>query len=528
MTNSVAKLPLTRLDVLVLALVALIGLLNVPLPFTWDQALFTLGAKALSHGAVLYRDYWDTKQPGIFLFYLAGGRLFGFNEVGIHLFELLWQLAFAVTLIVTLRKYFDNRAVVSLMPLLAVGFYYAVADDAKITQLEAVVGFPIFLTLWGTLPRDEQAPPDPGRFFFSGLMGGIVLVFKLMFAPIIAAFWFAAFMDALTRRRATFGQAVLRMALPVALGAAIPLGLLVLYFRMHGAWDLAWWTWVRFPLRAVADTSAFRLSALVSGLAWFVFRFAPLMAVALVGTVASLEGRRGLMTVQIVNWFVLSFVVILSQRTSWWPYQYLLLIAPLGILASRGLDFLWGLATPLKAQLGVNRLRVYGLIALALLAGSAIGAQGLKTLMLARDRFALQPAQRLHFQSAIATQMPYELVQAEDAFLQQPDSRPGPIYSIANPLFDLFSGREMASGHNAAILIRVMTREEWQKIVDDLRARPPAYIFVEKQLLPILYEKPDRSGPFLELLASSYPLWRHTDRGWWYVRADSTQQGGGR
>jgi hypothetical protein len=522
LTNSAAKPLLTRLDVLVLALVAFIGLLNLPLPFTWDQALFTLGAKAISHGAVLYRDYWDTKQPGIFLFYLIGGRLFGFHEVGIHLFEMLWLLAFSVTLIITLRDYFESRALVSLVPLLAVGLYYAVADDAKMTQVEAIVGFPIYLTLWATLPRDEHAPPDPGRFLFSGFMGGIVLVFKLLFAPIVAAFWVAAFLDAWTRRRATFGQCLLRIKLPIALGMAIPLVLVVVYFKMHGAWDLAWWTWVRFPLRAVAETGAFRLSALVAGLSWFVFRFAPLMAVAFVGTIASLGGRRGLLTVQLVNWFVLSLVVILSQRTSWWPYQYLLLIAPVGVLAARGLDFLWGQAAPLKPQVGVKRLRTYGLIVLALLVGSAIGAQGLKTLMLARDRFALRPAQRLHFQSAIATQMPYTLVQDEVAFLHQPGSRPGPIYSIANPLFDLFADRETSSGQNAAILTRILIREEWQRIVDELRARPPAYIFIEKQLLPIMHEKPDRSAPFFELLDSSYSLWRHTDRGWWYVRADST------
>jgi len=46
-------------------------------------------------------------------------------------------------------------------------------------------------------------------------------------------------------------------------------------------------------------------------------------------------------------------------------------------------------------------------------------------------------------------------------------------------------------------------------------------------LLPIMHEKPDRSAPFFELLASSYPLWRHTNRGWWYARGDSAQPGGG-
>ena len=52
---------------------------------------------------MLYRDFWDVKQPGIYLFYLVGGSVLGYSEVALHLFELAYQLAFAVVLIVTLR-----------------------------------------------------------------------------------------------------------------------------------------------------------------------------------------------------------------------------------------------------------------------------------------------------------------------------------------------------------------------------------------------------------------------------------------
>jgi hypothetical protein len=508
---------LTRLDLLVLALVALLGLANLPIPFTWDQSIFVLGAKAMSHGAVLYRDFWDTKQPGVFLFYLAGGRLFGFTEVGVHLFELVWQLAFAVAILVTLRRHFEHRAFASLAALFAVGLYYAVANDAKLTQVEALVGFPILLALWAALPDDEHTPPHPGRYLFSGLMGAVVLVFKLMFAPIVGAFWVIALVDALARRRATFGQAAVRMVLPVAVGVVVPLALVWGYFTAHGTWEFVWWTWTKFPLQVVTQAKGFRLDALVEGLSWFVFRFGPLVAVGLVGAVASFDMPRRARTTALVAWLALGAGIILSQRVSWWPYQYLLLVAPTGILAARGIDFVWTLVVRGAGQPGV-RLRACGIAVIALLVSGAIGAQGLKTFALARTRFALDPAHRERFQSLVATQMPYALVRREMAFLSQPGSLPGSIYVIGNPLFSYFSGREDAGTRNAAILTHYVSAAEWDGMTRRLAERRPAYIFIEKQMLPILEEHRDRVAPFFALLAERYVLLKQTDRGSWFVR----------
>src|SRR4249919_2061776 len=91
----------------VLGVIALLGILAAPLPFTGDQALFASGARQLARGGVLYRDFWDVKQPGIYLWYLGGGALFGYSEVALHLVEVAYQLAFAVVLIVTLRGRFS-------------------------------------------------------------------------------------------------------------------------------------------------------------------------------------------------------------------------------------------------------------------------------------------------------------------------------------------------------------------------------------------------------------------------------------
>src|SRR5215212_5376856 len=91
---------------LVLFLIGLLGWLNLNQIFNGDQALFTVYAAEINQGALLYRDVWDIKQPGIFIFYLVGGRLFGFNESGIHLFELIYWLVFSVVVQSTLKNCF--------------------------------------------------------------------------------------------------------------------------------------------------------------------------------------------------------------------------------------------------------------------------------------------------------------------------------------------------------------------------------------------------------------------------------------
>jgi hypothetical protein len=507
----------TPLDLGALLALAVLALLNLAMPFTWDQALFALGAKSVAHGGVLYRDYWDTKQPGVFVFYALGGRLFGFHEVGVHAFEMLWQLAFGFAAIQVLRRAVTHRAIASLAPLLAVGLYYAVSDDVKLTQVEALVGLPLLLTLWVALPADDGRPAGAPRFLLSGVLGGVVLLFKLMFAPLVAGLWLVLAVDAMRRARATPMRILLGMALPAALGLALPLAGTVAYFRAEGAWTQAWSTWIDFPLRVARGSHGFRLGNLVEGVSWYAFRFAPVLAVGALGLFTARDGTRRVVAWASAAWFALGLLVILSQRMSWWPYQYLLLIAPAGLLATLGVDAIWSRAASLAAP-ATARVRLAAWLLGALALSGAFGAQGLKVLQLARARFAVDARHRVAFQSAVATQMPYALVRDEVAFLSRPDAASGSVYFLANPLFEFFAGRETACGHNAAILTRFISADEWTLIAGALAERAPAYVFIEKQLVPIVDECRPRSAPFLDLLAARYHVLRRTDRGTWYAK----------
>src|SRR6266542_5233542 len=87
------------LDAAVIAIVVYLGIIHLSYPFHGDQALFMVAAKKMTAGGVLYKDFWDIKQPGIFIFFYLAGSIFGFTEVGIHFFELIYWLVFSIFLI---------------------------------------------------------------------------------------------------------------------------------------------------------------------------------------------------------------------------------------------------------------------------------------------------------------------------------------------------------------------------------------------------------------------------------------------
>ncbi len=146
--NFVEKYWFYGLSILVLIIIVILGVLSLRDGFSGDQALFLIYSKAINNGAVLYRDVWDIKQPGIFVFYLIGGKIFGFNEVGIHLFELIYWLGLSLIMIFGLKSYFQNSLFAVLTPLFTIGIYYSVSGGLHWTQAEALVCFPLFMSLY--------------------------------------------------------------------------------------------------------------------------------------------------------------------------------------------------------------------------------------------------------------------------------------------------------------------------------------------------------------------------------------------
>jgi hypothetical protein len=506
--KSCKPLGLDWLDLAALGIIVLIGLIHLPYPFGGDQALFTIGALKISNGAVLYRDFWDLKQPGLYGFYLLAGTLFGFDEVGIHTFELLYMAIFSLVLMKTLRGYYANPSVAALVPLLTVGIYYGVSGQWHLTQLEALVGFPMFLSLWYGTGLFYPGWRGSLRFFLSGVMGGIVLLFKFMFLPIVAAFWLATLIDATLCKREAFFSTLIRISVPVVLGMAAPLLIVLGYFASNNTVGLLYWTFFEYPAQLMRDPPY--TNPVINGLRWLVSQFTPLLVLGFVGAFISLTNPRDrLLTLNFLLWSVVGLVVILLQRFSRWEYHYLLLFVPLGILSVKALDILWEQMKAFGPRVNSWGSRMAVIVGLVLLFSPVLNSLAKKSLDLARHGFALTREQRLQYHRSSSSA--YLEALAEVRFLSEPGSLPGDIYIFGDPTYYLLSGRHQA------IALNGWGPELWlpsqsMRLTAQLSQACPPYIF--NGMGNLISERSPGTARFIE---DNYRALRTSKQGVWYV-----------
>jgi hypothetical protein len=515
MNVATKRLPINRYDLLVLIAVVFIGILKLPTAFHGDQALFVLGAKKILNGGVLYRDFWDIKQPGIFYFYFLAGMIFSFDEIGIHIFELLFMITFSVFMILALRNYFANRIIVSLIPLFTVGYYYAVCNNVRLTQIEGLVGFPMFLSLWCASLSFQSRDNKRVLLFLSGVFGGIVLLFKLLFLPIVIVFWATTCIYAVRRGERRPLTAILNIGLPVVLGAMVPLLLVVTYFAFHKTLKLLFYTSFELPPRIIRESPAWdikvKLGNLRRSLNWFIRNFAPLMALSSLGSYVSLSSRRDMITLNLILWCIVGLFVILLQRTSWWTYHFLLLFVPLGLLGALGLDVL---LSELSLILATWKGRVTAILSISLLFSYVLSRLLFPSLASVRYYLALYKGSRIEYE-----RLAYGSKAEEVAFLSGKDSLPGKIYVLGNPVYIYLAGREQAIALQGCCP-KYYIHEQWWQLVEELGKAVPTYIFVNNYAHKLVR---NHSPETLRFLEDNYSVLQKSGNGTWYSISKTSQ-----
>ena len=496
----------------VLFLIALLGWMNLDQVLHGDQAMFTVYASEMSRGALLYRDIWDIKQPGIFIFYLVGGKLFGFNERGIHLFELIYWLVFSIVLQSTLKDYFRSAVLSQITPLMTVGVYYAVCRSWHMTQVEALVGFPMYLTLWAAF-RALSAPTKQKQFwlsFLSGLFGGVVLIFKAAFLPIVLVFWLLLFSFLARQSNRSLTEIFASFCLPIALGVSILLLGVFTYFAWYDALPIVFYTFFQYPSRAVMEVSiGNRLEVLRQGIYWFVLNFKSLLLVTTIGVFLSLKrnfyarpsiSKIDFMSAGLIAWLLMGAGVILCQRLSWWEYHYLLLFVSLGILGAKSLEIIWERAPNYSEFFAKTRgkIALIGIITVIFLPHlkqyirKATGDFDDRARTLTADPSA----------SSDDFIEKYRRIASEVAFLAETKGAGEKIFVVGQPLYYYLSGRAPAISSNGWMQ-EFFLNKEWQQLEAQLIETKPKYIFVEVNLHTDLSEKSSR---ITELLKNHYRL----------------------
>ncbi len=544
-----------------MGLVVLAGGLCLAIPFWGDQALFTLYARELTQGAVLYRDVFDVKQPGIFLFYAAGGLLFGFSEVGIHLFELTYWIGFSIFALVALRPYFTARWGAPLVPVLTVVVYYFYGGTQDFTQIEILVAFPLLVAWWLIDQADPLTTRGVRLCAVAGLAAAVVVLLKHLYLLIILAFLGYAVLRA--RRR---GVAIGEMRRSVAvflITLVVPLVLVGAYFAVHGQLGRIWWAY--FELSPAAQLFTPRpWDYLKLGARRFTIGHAPIVILAAIGCVHALRQpvRPKLDLVIGMMLWTASGAVAFFVLQGWTEYKWLLFTVPLGILAvvgiealvafaksvdkrpSRitfavgmllaGLGFMVGAPEPqfqtrlllsvvIGATAGIGAALVTGrphtkrlmlwVVAAALAISIGLAAIGPvnKLRALVNHNFAMTVETRTAFQQSWNDS--YRAADNDLEVLRSGDVLPGAFYVFGDPVLLLRANRRQA----ISILgwgCEFLDRRAWQELHAELRMALPPYIIVEAYSESVIRR---RYPAIMQLIESQYKVAFLGASGTWYV-----------
>lgn len=559
------------LNALALCVVLLAGGLCLPWPFWGDQALFTVYSRQLTEGAVLYRDLFDVKQPGIFLFYAAGGLLFGFTEIGIHLFELVYWLAFSAFALVTLRSYFSIRWAPPLVPIFTVAVYYFGAGLLDIGQIEILVAFPILLAWWLIDQADPTTARGLRRYAAAGLAAAAVVLLKHLYLLIILAFLGYAVWR--SRRDGVSIRDLGRSLGVFLISLTAPLICVFLYFAYHGQLERVWWAYFEMAPAAQLFTPR-RFDYLKLGMRRFMINHAPILILAVLGSVHVLRrgaGPQRNLAAGMLLWGIAgAFAFIVLQ--GWPEYKWPLFTVPLGILGVLGVEALVAVArtsgvsahplslvagtalgivsfaagarapevqtrlllsvviggcTAIAAELLIGRpaacrRALHVLVAsLALSLGVAAIAPIDKLRMLIDHDFALTTESRRRLMHTVN---PAYLAADEDlAVLQRGAVLPGPFYVFGDPVLLHRANRDQA----VPILgwgPEFLDNRAWQQLNSDLQAALPPYIIVNDYIESYIRK---RCPAIMELVASRYALAFVGASGRWYVVREGSSRGRG-
>jgi hypothetical protein len=506
------------LDIVVFAGILIVGVARLPAPFTGDQALNMLMGRVVADGGALYLDLWDLKHPGIFFFNAAGGALFGFTEIGIHLFELLWMLALAVAVRLTAGMFLRSRVAAAMAPALTVGLYYAVATEVHLTQTEGLVGLPLLSSLVFAAAAVRRGSSRPVALSFaSGFSAGLVALFKAPYVVLPMIFWALALMDLRRAQGMDIRRAMRRLAPPAVGGLLIPVTVTAAYLAQKGALGVAWWTFVVFPRQAAAETQL-DLQLLREGTVWFARTFSVPLALAAVGVADRLRRGWDFLTLALVAWIVVGALLIWAQVIGWWSYHYLLLLVPIGLLAAQGAETLVAAA---RARGPAHRRAVASavllVLTLLLVPPLRLAARSVSEFVRARP-LPLSPDSARGYQLEHDTAYAYAF--RTTSFLRASASQPGPIYVFASPILYVLSDRPPAISPLATWFDP--TSEAWERMAAELMVASPPYIYVGDGAIETLTaENPaiaDDARALRSWLERRYRELRTDVGGTWYVR----------
>jgi hypothetical protein len=366
---------------------------------------------------------------------------------------------------------------------------YALAADAtEVTQVENVVGPLLFAVAWFGLD-----PPSWGwaGAFLSGLAAGVVLLFKLVFLPVIGAMWLVIVVIRL-REHNGWRPVLTRIVLPAAIGCAIPLAALAWYIVANDLVDITRFTFIEFPPQE-AQLAPRPIGRLLRSLAGYFVPLLPFLVLAGYRLLTGRDRRGWPLSLVMAAWLVASVPVFAVQP--WWSYYLYLGFVPLGILAAQGLDDAIGRVSPRALW---PALVVLVLPALAL--GGIRVAESVPPLLSGDGVAGLRTTVSMDYDRAI------------DDLAAVPGIAGSAVYVLGDPLI-LYLGDAAQAVPVNGWSPEYWTGEIWDWVIGDLEAAVPEHVFISDVNAVLAAE---RSPAFLGLIDRLYERSAETPSGTWY------------
>jgi hypothetical protein len=479
------------------ALLFVLMCLRLPMRLDGDQSLYFFGARQMSQGMVLYRDFWDIKPPGVYAFYWVAGTLFGYSAVGLHILELIW-LSLAAVLIYRLCSIATGGSRLALLgPFFTVGAYFVAATPWHLTQPDGLLTLPLTFSAWAiSEPRFRRGNPVLG-WILAGVGAGFSAMFVTASALVVFAFVATAALVTMWTVSPDVRISGAKRLGGFLLGLGAFLLIPVLWFASLGALADYVWTTVSYPVAAQAEFSR-DIPKLVGSVRWFLEAVELLIPCALIGGLATLREARvrdssALVGLLMCTWFVGGFAALLLQYHYSWQFHFNHFFVPAGIFTVIGL----------AEVVRVMRNRDGRVLSIALL----ILALGFPLLLVKKVL--------LKGDVDLSAQTYEDSVKRGLAAAASGDS----LYVLGDPRVLFAAGHSQPVKENGWAL-EVLLPDQWKDFSESLRESRPVYIYVTRGYPELLA----RNAPELQDWISRDYVSIHTDDvdGTWYRRRDLT------
>lgn len=475
-----------------------------------DQALFRLGADEILHGGILYRDFWDIKQPGIYLWYTLGA-IVGLDGLGVRVLEMVALLVMAGVSRHLARTWNLSPVIQAVCPLLVVVPYVLRLSISGVGQIEGLVN--VFLLAQYALGLAAARRNRSILWLVSGLLGGTTLVFKTLLAPIVLVIFLGALFSRTGHDPAATGPPAWRTCIVWAAGLAVPIAAVFLYFAATGNAGLLYVTTFLLPpeVAQLPDTrppGSFIRSVLSTG------TFVTVTAVLAVPAVVALF-RRGYRRrtaagreVTLILWTLLATLLTFVQTPT--GYRRLLLAVPIGLLAAIGAEWWrdWAALSRLRLGLFAAMSLVLALPLLVFPARllPAAASEGFSLSVDARRAIAQHLSEQQRKVDQIVANRPPQLG-ADDS-----------VYVFSDPQIYLDLGARQAIEMNGWSPDQA-TPEMWTETLRELERSRPRFIYVENSFLSYLSRSKPEILTFLDRQYSRIPSPGDPNGTWWQTES---------